>query len=407
MFPTPSSGPAVPASQELDPRKRARKQQSGQVRKRRRTSLSGSQEAGPTRSNVPPVETAPEYVAFARRRPNLIEGRPAEPAAPAPRSADLQDIVSESHLEPISEVCRKYKYTISVRATGKLSIKRIEEGAKAKPHTILEKTIKRSSVEAKYTSEAGEVIERLDSLDLTGFVGHWGEDGLKGVRIDNAPPEIRSKSFVQRAGAGGELYVPVDVTAAGGGQALAELKREANWKQYLYTGDYDLHEAYAVRGMGGGAQIPEATVEKMNLLNRLNEAIARGDEKQGRRVRSGRTTRAAGGGTLHMSPGSDYAMFQHGDQATYRMNQYLEAKASAGNEPGPAGKKPKVGLVKAVATESDEPLAWCRFGVWYVTRNRAEHAELRRRWKLTPPHTWGDAERERTEKGLYKTAEYT
>ncbi|WP_370424161.1 hypothetical protein AB8O64_35955 (plasmid) [Streptomyces sp. QH1-20] len=293
-------------------------------------------------------------------------------------------------------MCKEHKYTICVRLTGEPSIRRIAEGAKPKPHTILEKSIKDSSVKAKYGTRAASVMERLRNQDLDGFVGHWNQLGLAGVRIDNPPQEILDMNIAQ-TGRNGEQYVPVDVDADDGGPALTRLKSNPHWKQYLYTGDYDLHEAYAARG-GGGGQIPEATPEKVKLLNRLNAGIAKNyREGGGERVRRSGTA-VKKGGSLHMLEGSDYAMFQHGDQATYRMNQYLEAAAA---------KKYQVGLVKMVATESDEPLAWCRFGNWYVTNNRTEHATLRRLWKVIPPHTWGSAEVQRTEEGGYRRARFS
>lgn len=187
-------------------------------------------------------------------------------------------------------------------------------------------------------------MQWLYSQDLDGFVGHWDELGLAGVRIDNPPQGVLDMDIVQ-TGKNGEQYVPIDTDAEDGGPALTRLKSNPCWKQYLYTGDYDLHEAYAALG-GGGGQIPEATPEKVKLLNRLNAGIAKNYREGGTEKvrRSGAAEKK--GGTLHMLEGSDYAMFQHGDQATYRMNQYLEAAAA---------QKWQVSLVRAVATESDEP----------------------------------------------------
>ncbi|MFI2608257.1 hypothetical protein [Kitasatospora sp. NPDC018619] len=317
------------------------------------------------------------------------------------RSADLRNIVWEDHWAAISEVCRKYKYTIAVRETGEHSIRRIAEGARPKPHTILEKSIKPSSVAKKYGTGPGqvqrdpaEVLAWLQQHDLSGFVGHWNDQGLVGVRIDTPPPAVQALDIVRTDG--GVEYVPIAVGTPDGGPELVQLKTYPDWKRYLYTGDYDLHEVYAARGGTGGGQIPEATPEKAKLLNRLNAGIA-GSARPGEVERSGQTVLKDG--RLHMAPGSDHAMFQHGDQATYRMNQYLEALE--GEVARHAAQ-----LVRAVATEADEPLAWCRMGQWYVTRNREEHAVLRARWKLAVPHTWGAAEVERTAGGGYRTANY-
>ena len=90
------------------------------------------------------------------------------------RSDKMKEIVWGEHLDRIAEVCKKHKYTIAIRETGALSIKRIEEGAKAKPHNILEKSIKKSSVNREYDTNADEVLAKLKEWDLDGFVGHWG-----------------------------------------------------------------------------------------------------------------------------------------------------------------------------------------------------------------------------------------
>ena len=72
-----------------------------------------------------------------------------------------------------------------------------------------------------------------------------------------------------------------------------------------------------------------------------------------------------------------WAMFQHGDQATYKMNQHLEAGK---------GNKPKV--VDEVNQESKDPLAWCVRGVWYVTMNLKEHRDFRKIAGLIAPSHW-------------------
>lgn len=324
------------------------------------------------------------------------------------RADKLREIVWEKHWAAISAVCKKHKYTIAVRETGEYSIKRIAEGAKPKPHTILEKSIKPDSIKKKYGDKDGQVkgnpkaiLETLISLDLDGFVGHWNDEaGLIGVRIDNPPQQVLDLNIV-KTGAKGEKYVPIDLTKKDGGAALATLKKDKDWKHYLYTGDYDLHEVYAALGGSGGGQIAEASLEKIKLLNRLNQGIAENVDEEV--TRSGKVTKEHG--KLHMEAGSDYAMFQHGDQATYRMNQQLEAQAEAAKAEKEA-ETIVAKLVRAVATESDEPMAWCRFGEWYVTMNRKEHQVLRDQWHLAKPHTWGADEDQRTAQGGYKTAKY-
>ena len=303
--------------------------------------------------------------------------------AASKRQGKLEEIVWEGHLEAISDVCEKNKYTIAIRETGPLSIRRIAEGAKAKPHTILEKSIKESSVKKGYNNRAQEVLRKLEQWDLDGFVGHWNANNeLIGLRIDNIPPKVERQVYIQKDN--GMPYVPLNVTLPGGGLAILRLKRVTGWKQYLYTGDYDLHEVYSA-GAGGG-QIAEATPEKVRLLDRLNKGI----QSQGRNsaMRTGKAQLQGAPKRVHLE--GEYAMFQHGDQATYRMNQHLEAREMESNV---------AQLVQAVATESDEPIAWCRMGKWFVTLDKYEHDVFRIMHGIKKPHTWNNSEDQRTKTG--------
>lgn len=300
-------------------------------------------------------------------------------------------------------MCKKHKYTIAIRETGALSIKRIAEGAKAKPHNILEKSIKKSSVARGHGTNATEVLTKLQQWDLDGFVGRWGANHeLIGVRIDKIPDTVLEQLEIYRMEEGnnepyvnqesGIAYVPLKLNEDGGGLAIEALKRIPEWKTYLYTGDYDLHEAYSA-GAGGG-QIPEASSAKVSLLNRLNKEIKSKGENSS--MRSGKATLEGDIKTVHVE--GDYAMFQHGDQATYRMNQHFEAKAL---------EKTVAELVLAVATESDEPLAWCKRGEWFVTLNKKEHDIFGEKNNIKKPHVWSDKEDEKMKiPGGKKTEKY-
>jgi hypothetical protein len=303
------------------------------------------------------------------------------------RQKELDKIVWVGHKNAIAKVCQKHKYTIAIRETGALSIKRIAEGAKAKPHTILEKSIKKSSLERGHAQTANEILSKLEKWDLDGFVGHWNQDHqLIGLRIDNIPQEVEQQVDVHRDQ--GIPYVLLDLNSSDGGPTIVQLKKLTDWKKYLYTGDYDLHEAYSAQG-GGGGQIPEATTQKVDLLNRLNEGVRTQGENSA--MRGGKATLHGETNRVHVE--GDYAMFQHGDQATYRMNQHLEAQEL---------KTQVAKLVPAVATESEEPIAWCKMGQWFVTMNKLEHDVFRRVNKIKKPHTWSQKEDQRMERGKQK-----
>lgn len=308
-----------------------------------------------------------------------------QPLVKRERARLLKKIISSAHYDPIASICKKKHYTLSIRETGLLSVKRIRQGAKAKPHSILEKTIKKSSIEKIYGKEKGsQILYQAKDLDIDGFVGHWDNNQLKGLRADN--PSQKVKPYTKTTSEGIE-YIPIDLTENDGGPLLAKLKKLPGWQKHLYTGDYDLHEAYR-----NNHQIAEATREKVDLLNNLNKSIA----NSGVDVVNRKGSFVLANNQIIKKGNTDYAMFQHGDQATYRMNQLLEHGKSHG----------KAKLVKAVAEESDEPMAWCKNGYWFVTKNKKEHAELRKVWGLTAPHTWQQSEINKIMNNEARTVEY-
>ncbi len=324
------------------------------------------------------------------------------------RKSKLKEIVWEGHLDAIAGVCKKHNYAIAIRETGTLSIERIKQGAKAKPHTILEKSIKESSLENP------EKLDKIKKLDLHGFVGHWEDDELIGLRIDNLDSEVEDnlkKMLSEEDKDAIDLketpYLPLDLEKDGGGFAIKALKSIPEWQKYLYTGDYDLHEAYSPHTSG---QIPEASKEKVSLLTRLNNAIkASGQESS---MRDGKVSLT--GTPPRIKVEGDYAMFQHGDQATYRMNQHLEAMAKEAKEKAKAWKEEnrrlrhrrKSSLVRQVALESNNSMAFCIRGEWFETNNQEEHQQLRYLFSLTPNSGWDTKEDQRTLTGKKRTEVY-
>ena len=128
-----------------------------------------------------------------KEKPFGTEGRQQRVQKYKNDKSKLREIVWVNHWDAISAVCKEKNYIISIRETGAPSIKRIAQGAKAKPHTILEKSIKTGSVSKAYDPSGKkknlweQIMKVVEALDLDGFVGHWDQSGLIGVRIDGFP----------------------------------------------------------------------------------------------------------------------------------------------------------------------------------------------------------------------------
>ncbi len=323
-----------------------------------------------------------------------------------------RDFVTKDHMKSISNFCIKNNVIISVRETGSLSLARIEQGAKPKPHTILEKSIKADSLK-EFHKDAFEAIEArkdqgdqpdlmpikiggVDLDDLLGFVGHWSrEKELLGVRVTKK--DVIKDPDAHHAGTNETDKKESTV----GIHTLQEFisDKESNepyislanfypykdamgseWQQFLYTGDYDIHEIYK-----HNKALAEGTIEKARLLTGINneiaadQAIREGKGAPKLPMRKGEITISGSHGThntfngreiradhLEAAEGSDYAMIQHGDQNGYMMNQILESLKSHDGKIGIV--KDKVQLASKVARE-DTKIAWCAKGIWYVTHD--------------------------------------
>lgn len=319
------------------------------------------------------------------------------------RKKELAGLLSVNHLDAIANASKKYNYIISIRETGALSVKRIDQGAKPKPHTILEKSIKQSSINNAYGIDGSRMFDKINELGLLGFVGHWNNSKLEGLRVDgyeNTQIDGRDvKDIVAELGleikkipgdANG-AYISIDLENDASLNKIKEFVALEGHPKALYTGDYDMHETYK-----NNRQIVEGSVEKKQLIERLNNAVSR---SAGNESRTAKVTLDPKTNLIHVN--GEYAMFQHGDQATYRMNQILEARKHQWEKDKQEGRlseedlSVRVGielatLVAPVATESDEPMAWVVNGEWYVTRNIDEHNLLRAEFGLTKPNTWQD-----------------
>jgi hypothetical protein len=93
---------------------------------------------------------------------------------------EMDQFVIKTHYEALSRPSRTQEtdYTLIFRACGKFSLNRLNDGAGAKPHDILEKSIKDPAMPSY----------------MKGFVGHWSPDRLMGVYMTTGWEEIADKN---------------------------------------------------------------------------------------------------------------------------------------------------------------------------------------------------------------------
>ncbi|NES63847.1 MAG: hypothetical protein F6K24_00335, partial [Okeania sp. SIO2D1] len=164
-----------------------------------------------------------------------------------------QGYVLYKHAKAIDDICTKYNLIITVRKTGEDSLNRIEEGNPCKGHDILDKTIKKKSLEAK------GIDPTTICPNYYGYVGQWGPNELLGV-----------KALVVREN--GEHYGIEEIT-------LNELEVSEN-KENIFTGDYDLHDIIHKGGSGNpysvlsrGDNTNSNMINREDILNKINTNI--------------------------------------------------------------------------------------------------------------------------------------
>lgn len=281
----------------------------------------------------------------------------------------------DTHVPQIAAACDAQKLIISSRAAGSLSIDRLKQGAKGKPHSILEKSIKEQSIDTTVNTDKADWYDTLK-----GFVGHFdASKKLLGIRSDGINDSSVKVTEINST----QSYLPT----AAAKTLLADTKKAS----LFYTGDYDLHEIYKYdSATNTGKLVDEGSQDKVTVLNALNAEIAKVDPK---RVGSFEVAH----GLVHIKPGGEYAMFQHGDQATYWENQENEAKAGEDTK-----------LVSAVVNESvGENIAWYALGKWYITKGREQNLKMRTTFGLAEPKHWSATPLKKDDKGERNGKKYS
>lgn len=264
------------------------------------------------------------------------------------RGVDLPDgrfgritsqFVSKPHLLAFSVASSLGNFAVSAREAGALTLERLADGAAAKGHDILEKTVKGSSLSGAYGAEGAQKLAWLQELGLAGLVGHWHPEtkALLGFYVTPDLYALRDASDEAMKALGQQVkrvdadhfYFPVDMSDAESLRRSTELLRASpQWQQKMYTGDYDLHDMLSFSGRAHS--VPSSSQTERFIRGMLNAAVAAKDESRPLRRGSHHTV-------------------QHGPQVSYPAHM-------GAHEQG-------VPLVGAVANPSF-PLALCDRGVW-------------------------------------------
>lgn len=257
-----------------------------------------------------------------------------------------KEFICKSHMDAIADASQHRKFMVSFRSAGEETLKRLETGAAAKGHDILEKTIKESSLKKAYGEQADEVYNKLKEANLTGYVGHWDENGLAGIYIND--PHAKN----------GVNILLLDINNLS--EVLERLHQWApDWQTKVYTGDYDMHDMVTFTSGGGQPYTPLAGLaEEKHIINSINRAVAAVDPNRP----------------------FDYIshnVIRHGPQVNFvaHMKTY-EAEVA------------REGLVGAVARPGAFPLAVINRGEWMLASNMEELMDIYSSSRAQIKETW-------------------
>ncbi len=120
---------------------------------------------------------------------------------------------------PLEKASLKGNFAVSFRKAGRQTLQALAEGAGAKPHSILEKTIKPSSLEKYYPQNHLDIGEKIKEQGIEGLVGHWDErEGLTGIYLTG---DIDVGTLLIRKGS--HFIYPLEINDLSG--SLTNLKR--------------------------------------------------------------------------------------------------------------------------------------------------------------------------------------
>lgn len=237
------------------------------------------------------------------------------------------------HMSAIETAARKGRFAVSFRAAGKYTLEAIAKGAAAKGHNILEKTIKPSSIEKVYGEMAKEKWNMLKQAGLTGYVGHWERNELKGIYMSSCHSLDNCAQY--------HIY-PIDMrTQATLDKSIDSLRLSKNWEVQLFTGDYDTHDMITFRGAGRPRSVLVNSMEEKMIINAINMEVSKIDP--------------------HRPFNSvEYNVVRHGPQVNF--SSYMLAHESQ-------NVVDNNGFLGSVARPGEFPIAMCDRGTWQIIYN--------------------------------------
>ncbi|AZE48349.1 Putative insecticidal toxin complex [Pseudomonas chlororaphis] len=259
----------------------------------------------------------------------MVGNNPINYLDPDGRNRISDEFVWSGHMRALEEASKKGNFAVSFRSAGKATLDALARGAAAKGHNILEKTIKKSSIEKAYgVKDAPNMLAAVRSAGIEGYVGQWvnNDTELAGIYLSGENEHDNP------------IY-PIDMKNLE--SSLASLKSNENWSKIPFTGDYDMHDLITFRGAGRPRTVLTDSKEEQDIIDMMNREVAAVDTNRPFDVKQRNTVR-------------------HGPQVNYLSHMVAsESKKVADNG----------GVQGAVARPGEFPVAMLDRGRWTVLEN--------------------------------------
>ena len=216
---------------------------------------------------------------------------------------------------------------VSFREAGADTIKCLERGAGAKPHAILDKTIKGDSEAVKdFFKHFGKERGKAEDL-LKGLVGHWTkEKAIDGLYLTGVGQQEWAKGHLDMIKQSKEGNSYLELSGNNHMETLmayydALVKNKGAQAEYyfcrcFYSGDYDMHDLYQ-----SNAPVPSKI--DMQLIKDVQEKLLKDRQKQLIKAYGLKDEDFQG------EENADYYRIQHGPQCNYiaqMINENVKAK---------------------------------------------------------------------------------
>lgn len=202
---------------------------------------------------------------------------------------ESEGFLLSEHASAISKVCQDQNYSVSFRAAGDATLKRIRKGNPCKGHDIMNKSIKFTGGSWTYDYSDVELLK-----DLSGLVGYSSSSD------SDSKKKPTLSGLCQKKAKDDKKKIPFTEVPIGEISSLTNEKLLT-----IYTGDYDMHDLFAFRH-GQYNRIIAGTVDEASAVDQLNFAML--EKSPDRQVKVKEIERLWR---------SEYSLIRHGAQTSF------------------------------------------------------------------------------------------